>query len=84
MLVNLSNILSCLLLNLARLPIFLLNSFIMMFGLHPFLILLTINITSFSYNFSHFVWVYPLRYKSDVFSKFVHFRQYVKIIQHIY
>lgn len=29
-------------------------------------------------NFTHFVWVYPLRFKSDVFSKFVHFRQYVK------
>lgn len=27
---------------------------------------------------SHFVWVYPLRHKSDVFAKFVHFRQYVK------
>ncbi|XP_042756670.2 LOW QUALITY PROTEIN: retrovirus-related Pol polyprotein from transposon RE1 [Lactuca sativa] len=28
--------------------------------------------------FSHFVWVYPLRLKSDVFSKFLHFRAYVK------
>ncbi|KAJ9566937.1 hypothetical protein OSB04_002903 [Centaurea solstitialis] len=29
-------------------------------------------------HFSHFLWVYPLREKSDVFSKFLHFRAYVK------
>ncbi|KAL4588677.1 hypothetical protein LXL04_001570 [Taraxacum kok-saghyz] len=29
-------------------------------------------------DFSHFVWVYPLRAKSDVFDKFVHFRSFVK------
>ncbi|KAJ9535086.1 hypothetical protein OSB04_un001838 [Centaurea solstitialis] len=28
--------------------------------------------------FSHFVWVYPLRQKSEVFSKFLHFRAYVQ------
>ena len=27
---------------------------------------------------SQFVWVYPLRQKSEVFSKFLHFRSYVK------
>lgn len=29
-------------------------------------------------HFSHFLWVYPLRYKSEVFSKFTHFSAYVK------
>ncbi|GJT55897.1 ribonuclease H-like domain-containing protein [Tanacetum coccineum] len=29
-------------------------------------------------HFSHFLWVYPLRKKSDVFDKFLHFRMYVK------
>ena len=28
--------------------------------------------------FSHFVWVYPLRQKSEVFYKFIHFRAYVQ------
>lgn len=28
--------------------------------------------------FTHFVWVYPLRKKSDAFSKFLHFRAYIK------
>lgn len=28
--------------------------------------------------FSHFLWVYPLRHKSEVFSKFLHFFAYVK------
>lgn len=32
----------------------------------------------FLHNFSHIIWVYSLRYKSDAFSKFVHFYQYVK------
>ncbi|GJR62054.1 ribonuclease H-like domain-containing protein [Tanacetum coccineum] len=29
-------------------------------------------------HFSHYLWVYPLRHKSDVLSKFIHFRAYVK------
>lgn len=29
-------------------------------------------------HFSHFLWVYPLRRKSDVFSKFLHFTAYVE------
>ena len=29
-------------------------------------------------HFSHFLWVYPLRQKSNVSSKFLHFRAYVK------
>ena len=29
-------------------------------------------------NYSHFLWVYPLRNKADVFNKFLHFRAYVK------
>ncbi|GJR75693.1 ribonuclease H-like domain-containing protein [Tanacetum coccineum] len=29
-------------------------------------------------HFSHYLWVYPLRNKSDAFSKFVHFRAFVK------
>lgn len=29
-------------------------------------------------NYSHFVWIYPLRAKSEVFSKFIHFRALVK------
>ena len=29
-------------------------------------------------HFSHFLWVYPLRRKSYVFTKFLHFRPYVK------
>ncbi|GJT11116.1 ribonuclease H-like domain-containing protein [Tanacetum coccineum] len=29
-------------------------------------------------HFSHYLWVYPLRYKSDALSKFIHFRAYVK------
>lgn len=29
-------------------------------------------------DFSHYLWVYPLRRKSDVFSKFLHFTAYVK------
>lgn len=28
--------------------------------------------------FSHFVWIYPLRQKSEVFSKFLHFSNFVK------
>ena len=28
--------------------------------------------------FSHFLWIYPLRNKSDVFSKFLQFHTYVK------
>lgn len=27
--------------------------------------------------YSHFVWVYPLRYKSEVYSKFLHFSAYI-------
>lgn len=30
-------------------------------------------------DYSNFLWVYPLRYKSEVFSKFLHFSSYVKI-----
>ncbi|GJV24042.1 ribonuclease H-like domain-containing protein [Tanacetum coccineum] len=29
-------------------------------------------------HFSHYVWIYPLKNKSDMFAKFVHFRNYVK------
>nr|GEZ00598.1 ribonuclease H-like domain-containing protein [Tanacetum cinerariifolium] len=29
-------------------------------------------------HFSHYLWIYPLRTKSKVFAKFVHFRSYVK------
>ncbi|GKC90331.1 ribonuclease H-like domain-containing protein [Tanacetum coccineum] len=29
-------------------------------------------------HFSHYLWVYPLRNKSDALSKFIHFRAYVK------
>ncbi|GJZ52719.1 ribonuclease H-like domain-containing protein [Tanacetum coccineum] len=29
-------------------------------------------------HFSHFLWIYPLRSKSDMFDKFLHFRNYVK------
>ena len=29
-------------------------------------------------DFSHYLWVYPLRRKSDVFSKFLHFSAYVR------
>ena len=29
-------------------------------------------------DFSHFLWVYPIRNKSDVFSKFLHFSNYIK------
>ncbi|GJY37857.1 ribonuclease H-like domain-containing protein [Tanacetum coccineum] len=29
-------------------------------------------------HFSHYVWIYPLKHKSDMFSKFFHFRNYVK------
>lgn len=29
-------------------------------------------------HFSHFLWVYPLRYKHETFSKFLHFSNYVK------
>ncbi|GKA61107.1 ribonuclease H-like domain-containing protein [Tanacetum coccineum] len=31
-----------------------------------------------SYHFSHYLWVYPLRNKSDALSKFIHFRAFVK------
>ncbi|GJT36082.1 ribonuclease H-like domain-containing protein [Tanacetum coccineum] len=31
----------------------------------------------FLHHFSHYLWVYPLRHKSDVLSKFIHFRAYV-------
>ncbi|GJV81664.1 ribonuclease H-like domain-containing protein [Tanacetum coccineum] len=29
-------------------------------------------------HFSHYLWIYSLRHKSDVFQKFLHFRSYVK------
>nr|GEW59397.1 ribonuclease H-like domain-containing protein [Tanacetum cinerariifolium] len=29
-------------------------------------------------HFSHYVWIYPLKHKSNMFDKFVHFRNYVK------
>ncbi|GJZ52281.1 ribonuclease H-like domain-containing protein [Tanacetum coccineum] len=29
-------------------------------------------------HFSHYVWIYPLKHKSDMFGKFLHFRAYVK------
>ncbi|GKE21902.1 ribonuclease H-like domain-containing protein [Tanacetum coccineum] len=29
-------------------------------------------------HFSHYLWIYPLRSKSDMFGKFLHFRTYVK------
>ncbi|GJY51006.1 ribonuclease H-like domain-containing protein [Tanacetum coccineum] len=29
-------------------------------------------------HFSHYIWVYPLRYKSDTFSKFAQFRSFIK------
>ncbi|GJW06344.1 ribonuclease H-like domain-containing protein [Tanacetum coccineum] len=29
-------------------------------------------------HFSHYLWIYPLRSKSDMFDKFLHFRNYVK------
>ncbi|GJY98613.1 ribonuclease H-like domain-containing protein [Tanacetum coccineum] len=29
-------------------------------------------------HFSHYLWIYPLKHKSDMFGKFVHFRQYVQ------
>ncbi|GJZ18481.1 ribonuclease H-like domain-containing protein [Tanacetum coccineum] len=29
-------------------------------------------------HFSHYLWIYPLRSKSDMFNKFLHFRNYVK------
>ncbi|GJY43948.1 ribonuclease H-like domain-containing protein [Tanacetum coccineum] len=29
-------------------------------------------------HFSHFIWIYPLRSKSDIFDNFLHFRNYVK------
>lgn len=28
-------------------------------------------------DYSHYVWIYPLRIKSDVYSKFVHFRAFI-------
>lgn len=31
----------------------------------------------FLYDFTHYVWVYPIRAKYDVFAKFVHFRAFV-------
>ncbi|GJY51597.1 ribonuclease H-like domain-containing protein [Tanacetum coccineum] len=29
-------------------------------------------------HFSHYLWIYPLKHKSDMFGKFVHFRKYVQ------
>nr|GEX94419.1 hybrid signal transduction histidine kinase M [Tanacetum cinerariifolium] len=45
----------------------------------------TVSSSGFKYyvlfldHFSHYVWIYPLKHKSDMFGKFMHFRAYVKI-----
>lgn len=36
------------------------------------------NYVLFLDQFNHFIWVYPLRKKSDVLSKFIHFASYIK------
>lgn len=78
MLFSLGNILVYLFLRLKLKLLVCLNLFIPTCGHRPLLALVVLNITLFLDAFPHFLWVFPLRAKSNVFLTFSNFHACVK------